>query len=72
MRHILKCASDNDMAAKRAAFLAASDRLREKTNSHRQTPAEVLTREDRDRGFRENFLSASSLIRPWPNLNSRS
>lgn len=26
VRHILKCASDDDMAAKRAAFLEASDR----------------------------------------------
>ena len=36
------------MAAKRAAFLEASDRLREKTRGRKQTPAEVLIREDRD------------------------
>ncbi len=55
VRHILECASDDDMAAKRAAFLEASDRLREKTRSRRQTPAEVLIREDRDRGHRDDF-----------------
>ena len=52
VRHILKRAADDDMAAKRAAFLEASDRLREKTRGRRQTPAEVLIREDRDRGHR--------------------
>ena len=39
------------MAAKRAEFLAATDRLREKTRGRKQTPAEVLIREDRDRGM---------------------
>ena len=47
-RHILECAADNNMAARRAAFLEASDRLREKTRGRKQTPAEVLIREDRD------------------------
>ncbi|MDE0178342.1 MAG: hypothetical protein OXP36_07065 [Gammaproteobacteria bacterium] len=55
VRHILECAADNDMAAKRARFLAASDRLREKTRGRQQTPAEVLIREDRDRGHRDDF-----------------
>ena len=54
-RHILECAADDNMAAMRAAFLEASDRLREKTRGRRQTPAEVLIREDRDRGHRDDF-----------------
>ena len=52
-RQILERAADDGMAAKRAAFLAASDRLREKTRGRNQTPAEMLIREDRDRGHRE-------------------
>ena len=52
VRHILQRAADDDMAAKRAVFLEASDRLRQKTRGRRQTPAEVLIREDRDRGHR--------------------
>ena len=52
-RHILECAADDGMAAKRLAFLEAADRLRGKTEGTRQTPAEVLIREDRDRGHRE-------------------
>ena len=52
-RHILECAAEDDMAAKRAAFLAASDRLRRKTEGREHTPAEVLIREDRDHGHRE-------------------
>ncbi len=55
VRHILKCAAYDDMAAKRAAFLEASDRLREKTGGRQQTPAEVLIREDRDQGHRNSF-----------------
>ena len=41
------------MASKRAAFLAASDRLRRKTEGRKHTPAEVLIREDRDHGHRD-------------------
>jgi len=52
-RHILECAADDSMAAKRAAFLEASDRLREKTGGRKQTPAEMLIREDRDRDHRD-------------------
>lgn len=52
-RQILQHAADDGMAAKRAAFLAASDRLREKTRGRKQTPAEALIREDRDHGHRE-------------------
>ncbi len=55
VRHVLKCAAYDDMAAKRAAFLAASDRLRAKTRGRKQTPAEVLIREDRDHGHRDDF-----------------
>ena len=55
VRHILECAADDHMAAKRAAFLEASDRLRERTRGRKQTPAEVLIREDRDRGHRDDF-----------------
>ncbi|MCY3982102.1 MAG: hypothetical protein OXF51_10165 [Alphaproteobacteria bacterium] len=55
VRHILECAADDDMASKRARFLAASDRLREKTRGRKQTPAEVLIREDRDRGHRDDY-----------------
>ncbi len=54
-RHILQCAADDDMAAKRVRFLQASDRLQEKTRGRKQTPAEVLIREDRDHGHRDNF-----------------
>lgn len=53
VRHILECATDDNRAVKRAAFLAASDRLRRKTAGTRQTPAEALVREDRDHGHRE-------------------
>ena len=54
-RHILQCAAEDDMAAKRAAFLEVSARLRQKTRGRQQTPAEVLNREDRDRGHRDDF-----------------
>lgn len=53
VRHILECVADDDRVAKRAAFLAASDRLRRKTEGTKQTPAEALIREDRDHGHRE-------------------
>ena len=52
-RHILKDAAEDDMATKRASFLAMADRLRRKTEGRRHTPAEVLIREDRDHGHRE-------------------
>jgi len=54
-RHILQCAADDDMAAKRAAFLETMERLRPLTEGRKQTPAEVLIREDRDRGHRNDF-----------------
>ena len=55
VRHVLKCAAYDDMAAKSARFLEASDRLRERTRGRRQTPAEVLIREYRDHGHRDDF-----------------
>ena len=52
VRHILERAAEDDMVAKRASFLAVADRLRQKTEGRAHTPAEVLTREDRDHGHR--------------------
>ncbi len=52
-RHILKCAAEDRLVAKRAAFLAESDRLRKSTTNREHTPAEVLIREDRAYGHRE-------------------
>ena len=54
VRNILERFADDDMTTKRTAFLAASDQLRQKTKGRKQTPAEVLIREDRDRGHRED------------------
>ncbi len=54
-RHILQCAADDDMAAKRAAFRETMKRLRPLTEGRKHTPAEVLIREDRDHGHRDNF-----------------
>ena len=55
VRHILECAAEDDMAAKRAAFLEASARLRPLTEGRKQAPAEVLIREDRHHGHRDDF-----------------
>ncbi len=55
VHHVLECAAHDDMAAKRPAFLEASNQLREKTRDRKQTPAEVLVREDRDQGHRDDF-----------------
>ena len=52
-RHILKSAAEDDNAAKRASFLALSDRLRRATEGRAHTPAEALIREDRDHGHRD-------------------
>ena len=54
-RHILECAADDDMTAKRAAFGEAMKRLRPLTEGRKHTPAEVLIREDRDHGHRDSF-----------------
>ena len=54
-RHILQRAAEDETAAKRAAFLEATDRLRPLTEGRTHTPAEVLIREDRDHGHRDDF-----------------
>ena len=53
VRHILEGAAEDDMAARRASLLALSDRLRRATEGRAHTPAEVLIREDRERGHRD-------------------
>ncbi len=55
VRHVLECAADDDMAAKRAAFRETMKRLRPLTEGRKHTPAEVLIREDRDHGHRDDF-----------------
>ena len=55
VRHILQRAADDDMAAKRAAFGETIRRLRPLTEGRKHTPAEVLIREDRDHGHRDDF-----------------
>ena len=54
-RHILKSAADDDMAAKRDAFLETMERLRPLTEGREHTPSELLIREDRDHGHREDY-----------------
>ena len=54
-RHILECAAEDDMAAKRAAFAETIKRRRPLTEGRKHTPAEVLIREDRDRGHRDDY-----------------
>ncbi len=54
VRHVLECAADDDMAAKRAAFGEAMKRLRPLTEGRKHTPAEVLIREDRNHGHRDD------------------
>lgn len=55
VRHILNTAAEDNMTFRRATFLEVSRNLRQKTRGSRQTPAEVLLREDRDRGHRDNY-----------------
>ena len=50
VRHILEGAVRDDTAVKRAAFLTRAAALRRQTESRVLTPAELLIREDRDRG----------------------
>ena len=52
VRHVLRGAVEDDMAAKRASFRALAARLRRKTEGRAQTPSEILIREDRDGGHR--------------------
>lgn len=54
VRYILERAVEDDMAAKRASFLELAAELRRMTEGRSQTPAEVLIREDRDRGHRNS------------------
>ena len=53
--HILESAADDGMAVKRAAFGETIKRLRPLTEGRKHTPAEVLIRENRDRGHRDDF-----------------
>ena len=55
VRHILHCAAEDDIAARRAVFGEAMKRLRPLTEGRSHTPAEVLIREDRDQGHRDDF-----------------
>ena len=52
VRHVLRGAVEDDMAAERASFRALAARLRRKTEGRAQTPSEVLIRKDRDGGHR--------------------
>ena len=54
VRHILEGAVENDMSARRAAFLDLAVRLRRETEGSAQTPSEILIRDDRDRGHRDD------------------
>ena len=65
VRHILERAAEDDMAARRASFLALSDRLRRATEGRAHTPAEVLIREDRERGHRDFRCAWSSMPAWW-------
>ena len=51
-RHILEGAAEEEASAKRASFLALVARLRRETKGRRQTPSEILIREDRETGHR--------------------
>ena len=48
-------AVEDDMEAKRAAFLAMVEPLRRSTEGREHTPGWVLIREDRDRGHRPHL-----------------
>ena len=50
VRHILADAVQDDLSAKRAAFLARTAELRSASEGRPQTPAELLIREDRGHG----------------------
>ena len=52
VRHVLRGAVEDDVAAECASFRALAARLRRKTEGRAQTPSEVLIREDRDGGHR--------------------
>ena len=48
VRHLLSVAVENDMEAKRRAFVTLSEQLRKETADRQQTLSETLIREDRD------------------------
>ena len=52
VRQILGVAVDNDMEAKRRAFVDLSERLRKEIPNRSETPIADLIREDRDRDRR--------------------
>ena len=52
VRQILGAAVDNDMEAKRRAFVDLSERLRKEIPNRSRTPIADLIREDRDRDHR--------------------
>lgn len=52
VRHILEGAAD-DPEARRDAFRLLASQLRARTAGTRQTPSEVLVREDRNSGHRD-------------------
>ena len=49
VRQILRAAVENDMEAKRRAFVVLSEQLRKQIPNRSLTPSEDLIREDRDR-----------------------
>ena len=49
VRQILRAAVENDMEAKRRAFVVLSEQLRKQIPNRSRTPSEDLIREDRDR-----------------------
>ena len=55
VRHILETVARDDVQARWAEFRVVSAALRRKTVGRPQTPAEVLIREDRDRGHRDDY-----------------
>lgn len=52
VRQILGAAVDNDMEAKRRAFVVLSERLRKEIPNRSQESSTALIREDRDRDHR--------------------
>ncbi len=53
VRQILEDAVRDDTPERRQSFLALAEKLRNETEGRKQTPSEVLIREDRDTGHRE-------------------
>ena len=51
-RHILEKSVEDDMPERMRAFRARARELRELTRGTKQTPSEILIREDRDRGHK--------------------